>query len=276
MKMIRRIWDKYGKTQRVPFIVALNLYIFLMTKFFLKIKFVPKKSSHQVEDPYLFLGFAAHLTELSEALLFRYQSLIQEKKIAPRLLQTISVRQILHELLTHQQIPIPQAFSFWDHPFRYRLAVPPHPLVSFSHTDLVGISAMTNHPSFEGLGIDVENSTRRLLPQSTKYFQGPSDQVRPISGVSDLLILWTCKEAAFKTLSSFANAHSLGYTSPTSLLDVWVKEETFGLSDCLEKPLGSLYSFLLPYQNENYLISIALKSDSPFLIHSSQQLEMVN
>jgi phosphopantetheinyl transferase (holo-ACP synthase) len=107
----------------------------------------------------------------------------------------------------------------------------PETLVSLSHTKEIGcaltskIGSATQQGPYS-IGVDIEESQRRIRPNAEKYFASFLD------GESTPLKLWSLKEAAFKALWPRVNK-----TIRQSLMlsKIWVKNNAFGLIDSTDQ-----------------------------------------
>ena len=124
-----------------------------------------------------------------------------------------------------------------NHDFFSRL---PEWKVSLSHGPQAGIVGAVKGEFIKGLGVDIENRNRLITDRSKKFFQNEKDEKD-----TELLHLWTKKEAAFKALAPHMKGLKI-------LKHLWVSKNLFGHINS-EVPSGEVYTILF----KDHVISCA-------------------
>lgn len=145
--------------------------------------------------------------------------------------------------------------------------------LSLSHT-----TPHWTHPQFDiaaaatlskklgaGVGIDLEWAYRPMALGAEKYFQNAEDQnSRPFycwslenkRPIESRLLLWSQKEAAFKSLRQWQKKIEEKKRPPLLLKDIWIQGPYFGLLQFPHQVLGQLYSFEYFFY-DSFIVSLA-------------------
>ena len=115
--------------------------------------------------------------------------------------------------------------------------------ISISHTKTLGVVILSERKNYESIGVDIEYQDRQFQPKTAKFFINSNDEN------SDLLTIWTKKEAAFKACSPIIKECKL-------LKDISVANNNFQLQS-KKTPLGQVKSFYQKIKDRKVIISIA-------------------
>ncbi len=125
----------------------------------------------------------------------------------------------------------------------------PEIVVSLAHCPTHVAAVIANKEDIFSIGIDIENSQRKISKDVIKRIANPFDQNIDLTSNSLMLSLWTKKEAAFKALFPVKNLFDCDFLKVLS--HIWVCNDTFGIMD--KKIIGQIHSVT----NEQNIVSIA-------------------
>lgn len=157
--------------------------------------------------------------------------------VESRQLLQIAKQQALEKILSPFTPSKPIAYDFHS-PTDF-----PNLSLSISHTQTFGAIALAERKDHDSIGVDIELSKRDFNLKGTKFFMNPEEDA------SDLLELWTKKEAAFKACAPI-------YADCTLLKDLIIKQEKIFHKN-RDIQIGAIKTCKINFEGENFILSLA-------------------